>query len=371
MNFTNLLRKNIGTIVAAIGFALLCIVTFGNLEELFGPRYWASVRENITAISFVSIGLTFIQTSIRQGIAEQALQRGLNTELTTRKYQEHRDIIKANNDKMIYLPYFLQIYNKRHTKLRKREYLVNNNYSSEKTLRQDGKARVIKGYEKILVHVTVPSIKWSSVDVIYDKNGQIITLDEYRKRRTRSSIITSFVCMMGATFLAAGLFFSETDEPLWQKFVKLFTYCLVIAISSIFTVVKEYEKGAFGVPNELDEINQIWHEFEIWEIPEWIIKEVEDLDNENDNKEVANEQESKGAVDGGTDLQTEQNQVESILYSGSGSMVPVSFTDTAVLLSDDTEQRRECDGDTGVTGQGQIYGPGVGTELSVPCEQVG
>ena len=45
----------------------------------------------------------------------------------------HKAIIKANNDKQIYLPYFLQIYNKKHTKLRKQEYLVNNNYSSVKT----------------------------------------------------------------------------------------------------------------------------------------------------------------------------------------------------------------------------------------------
>lgn len=290
MNLTTILRRNIGVIVACLGFVLLCIVTFGNLGEIFSKAYWESVRDNLFGISLVSIGLTFIQTSIRQGVAEQALQKGLNTERTTQKYEEHRAIIKKNNSKQIYLPYFLQIYNRKHTKLRKQEYLVNNNYCSAKSLYATGKQKLIDGYEKIRVHVTVPSIKWSTVDVIYDENGRIITLDEYRKRRIKKSIVSSLLTMIGTTFVAGGLFFSPSDEPLWRKFVKLFTYCLAIAITVIFTVVKEYEKGAFGVPNELDEINQIWHEFEIWEVPEWVTNEVEELNKEEEV--VPDEQES-------------------------------------------------------------------------------
>ena len=230
--------------------------------------------------------MTLIQTSIKQGLAEQALQRGLNSERTTQKYEEHRQVIKANNDKMVYLPYFLQIYNRRHTKLRKREFLVNNNFSSEVSLYNSGRQNLIRKYEQILVHVTASSIKWSSIEISYNKAGRIITLDEYRIRRIKNSVIMSLAGMIGVTFLAGGLFFSPGTEPIWQKFIKLFTYVITITIGSIFTVVKEYEKGAFGVPNELDEINQIWHEFAQWEIPEWVSKEVEELNNEDIEEEA-------------------------------------------------------------------------------------
>ena len=352
MNFTNMLRKNIGTIVACLGFVLLCVVTFGDLGEIFGEAYWENVRQNLLGISFVSIGLTFIQTSIRQGVAEQALQKGLNTERTTQKYEEHRAIIKRNNDKQIYLPYFLQIYNRKHTKLRKQEYLVNNNYSSVKTLYATGKRKLINSYERIRVHITVPSIKWSTIDIIYDKNGRIITLNEYRKQRTKKSLISSFIAMIGTTFVAGGLFFSPSDEPLWQKVVRLFTYCLAISVSVIFTVVKEYEKGAFGVPNDLDEINQIWHEFEIWEIPEWVIKEVEELNKEEEVTINEQGKEGQGTTYGGTDIQEKQNEGKGLYHSDPGSVVSLSLTNDTVLLSDGEEQCGQCDGDTRTTGQG-------------------
>lgn len=350
MNFTNILRKNIGTIVACLGFVLLCIVTFGDLGEIFSEAYWESVRQNLLGISFVSIGLTFIQTSIRQGVAEQALQKGLNTERTAQKYEEHRAIIKANNDKQIYLPYFLQIYNKKHTKLRKQEYLVNNNYSSAKTLYATRKRKLINSYEKIRVHVTVPSIKWSTVDIIYDKSGCIITLNEYRKQRAKKSLISSFIAMIGTTFVTGGLFFNPSDEPLWQKFVKLFTYCLAIGISVIFTVVKEYEKGAFGVPNDLDEINQIWHEFEIWEIPEWVINEVEELNKEKEITTDVQEKEGQGNIDGGTNIQEKQDESKSVCNFGACGLVPISFTDDTVLLPDGKKQCWQRDRDTGAPG---------------------
>ena len=44
MNITNTLRKNIGTIIAILGFVLLCIMTFGDLGELASEAYWRNVK---------------------------------------------------------------------------------------------------------------------------------------------------------------------------------------------------------------------------------------------------------------------------------------------------------------------------------------
>ena len=280
INITNILRKYIGTIIAGIGFILLCIMTFGDLGEIATEQYWQNVSNNITSLSFMSIGLTLIQSVIKQGLAEQALQRGLNTENTAKKYAEHHKLIKETMDKSIYLPYFLQVYNKRHTELRKREFIINNNYKSEASLLASGRKSLIRKYERIRTNIVPSSIKWSTIAVIYDREGRIITLSEYRRRRLISGIIFSLLTMLGITFLTGGLFFSSTDVPLWQKFVKLVCYILCITVGSIFTVIKEYEKGAFGVPNELDEINQIWYEFKTWEVPQWVIDEVINLDKE-------------------------------------------------------------------------------------------
>lgn len=292
-----LLRKNIGTIVAAFGFVLLCIMTFGDLGDLMSEQYWINVRENMTSIGIMSISLTLVQTFIRQGFAEQALQRGLNTENTLQKYEEHRALIKNVTEKMIYLPYFLQIYNKRHTEIKKREFLINNNYTCEANLRRDGKQKLIEEYDKIIVHITAGRIKWATTDIVYNKKGQIQTLQEYRNHRTTKAIISSLLFMIGATFFTRGLFFSATTEPLWQKFVKLGSYVIMIVLSSLFTVIKEYEKGAFGVPNDLDEINEIWIEFTNWSVPQSIIDEVNNLE-----KEITDEQTEKRTTNIGTDL---------------------------------------------------------------------
>lgn len=280
---------------------LLCIITFGDLGEVVTADYWLNVANNLTSISFMTIGLTLIQVSIKQGLAEQALQRGLNSDKTAEVYEAHKNIIKTCNDKIIYLPYFLQIYNKRHTSLRRREFLVNNGYNSEAALYNSTDKRLIKKYRRIKINITAASIKWSTVDITYNKEGRIVTLNEHRIQRIRASIIGSFASMIGVTFLAGGLFFVPSAEPLWQKFVKLLTYIMAIAIGAVFTVVKEYEKGAFGVPNELDEINQIWHEFKMWEVPEWVVKEVAKL---NENTEVINEK-VESANDGRTDISQE------------------------------------------------------------------
>lgn len=348
MNFTNLIRKNIGSIVAGFGFLLLCIVTFGDLGEVFAEGYWQNVQDNLLGISYISIGLTVIQIAIRQGVAEQALQKGLNTESTTSKYTEHKEIMARTIDKQIYLPYFLQVYNKKHTKLRKQEYLINNNYTSTKSMYASGNRKLIKQYERIRVNITPSSIKWSTVTVVYDKQNRIITLNEYRRRRIGEAVLSSFAAMIGTTFVTGGLFFSPSTEPLWQKFVKLFTYCVTIGLSVIFTVVKEYEKGAFGVPNELDEINQIWREFELWEVPQHIIDEVEELNKE---EVVIDESTNENAdtADCGTDIPKEPDEGESLQDSDSGVLVSLPDTDGSVLLSDGEEQCGECDGDTGIT----------------------
>lgn len=330
MNITNVLRKNIGIIITVIGFLLLCVITFGDLGEVISTEYWQNVVENLTSISFMTIGLTLIQVSIKQGLAEQALQRGLNSEKTAETYEAHKSVIKQCNDRIIYLPYFLQIYNKRHTGLRRKEFLVNNGFVSEATLYASNDKKLIKKYRQILVNVTAASIKWSTVEIVYNKNGRITTLNEHRAQRIRASIVSSFVSMIGVTFLAGGLFFAPSEEPLWQKFVKLLTYIMAIAIGAVFTVVKEYEKGAFGVPNELDEINQIWYEFKTWEIPQWVIDEVAKL---NENTEENNEQ-GKDTSIGRTDISKEQMSSENIFDIGTNYMVPGSSIDGAVLPVD-------------------------------------
>lgn len=295
---TGFLRKNIGVIIAGIGFFLLCIMTFGDIGEIVSEEYWRNVANNLTSISFTSIGLTLILAAIKQGLAEQALQRGLNTVNTSKRYEEHKNLIHKNTDRLIYLPYFLQIYNKRHTNLRRRDYLIENGFCSEQSLYQSCNKKAIRKYEKIRVKITSADIKWSTVEIKYDENGRIITLDKHRTKRLISGIITSLLSMIGVTFLTGGLFFSPGTVPLWQKFIKLLSYIFCIAISGIFTVIKEYEKGAFGVPNELEEINQIWEEFSNWEIPTWVKDKINTF-----NKDVEVEDEREARVNSRTDIQ--------------------------------------------------------------------
>jgi hypothetical protein len=300
------LRKNIGTVIAALGFLLLCIATFGNLGEFMTDVYWENVKNNITSIGFLTIALTLIQVSIKQGLAEQALQSGLNTENTTEKYKVHKELIAKNAERMIYLPYFLQIYNKLNTVLKKREFLIDNNFSSERMLLNSGKKSLIRKYNSIKILITPSRIKWATTDIMYNKQGQIITLQEHRAKRIGYAVCKSILFMLGMTLLTRGLFFDASTEPMWQKLIKLATYILSIGVSSIFSIIKEYEKGAFGVPNDLDEINEIWIEFTKWEIPDWVLEEVKKLNNE---KEVNDETDTKTAIDGRTDIQEKQEKV--------------------------------------------------------------
>lgn len=93
---------------------------------------------------------------------------------------------------------------------------------------------------------------------------------------------------------------------------------------TIFDVTKNYEKGAFCVPNELDEVNNIWKEFELWVIPEDVKSEVENdmlilssmtgkrieyIEEENIGE---CDVERKETIDTGTDVQEESAEVENI-----------------------------------------------------------
>ena len=102
------IRQNIGVIIAAFGFFLLCIITFGDLGDFMTDEYWKNVKNNLMAIGYMSIALTMIQTVIKQGIAEQALQKGLNTKNTADKYGEHKLLVKSCNDRIVFMTYFLQ-----------------------------------------------------------------------------------------------------------------------------------------------------------------------------------------------------------------------------------------------------------------------
>lgn len=330
------IRKNIGTIIASIGFLLLCILTFGDLAEITTEQYWKNVLNNLTSIGYMSVALTMIQVSIKQGVAEQALQRGLNTENTTKVWEEHKQIIARNNSRIIYMPYFLQIYNERQTILKKREFLVNNNFTSEKALLMSGRKNLINKYNNIRIYITVSRIKWATTDIIYNKHGQIMNLTEYRKIRTVKGIVLGLFFMAGVTLLSTGLFVSTDPAPLWQKFIKLGTYILVMLISSVYGIVKNYEKGAFGVPNELTELNNIWLEFELWKTPDWILKEVEEL---NQPKEVLNEK-TKTSDDSGTNIQTKFKESEIISTINPDSIICLPGPCASDVYSDSIEKSK-------------------------------
>lgn len=332
MQIMGILRKNIGTIVAAFGFVLLSIITFGDLGDLMTDAYWENVKNNLTSISFMSISLTLIQVAIKQGVSEQALQRGLNTEKTAQTYIRHRDLIKSCTSRLVYLPYFLQIYNDRHTKLKRREFLVENSFSTEQQLMLSKDRRKIRKYKKIRVSLTASRIKWATTEIVYNKHGQIQTLTEHRRSRAVRGIVTSLVFMIGVTFLTRGLFFSGSGEPLWQKFVKLGSYVVVITMTSILSIIREYEKGAFSVPNELEEINEIWIEFQNWEIPQWVITEVNDLNNK---KEVDNgRKESETTTNIGTVVSEQQKKSENISNVSTPGVLVNDGSNDSILLFD-------------------------------------
>lgn len=323
--FTLWLRKYAGSIISALGFIILAILTYGDLGELFTEKYWQNVGGNITSIGALSIGLVMIQVSIKQGISEQALSTGLNTKNTQDKYVEHKDILKRNQERNVYLPYFLSMRNVRETKMKKREFLADNDFKSEQALMLSGNKKLIKKYKSIKVNITSDSIKWSTTDIVYQKNGRIEKLSAYRKRRAIKGIVTGIIFMFATTLITGGMFLDVNEIPFWQKTLKLITYVFVIGITAVMDIGKNYEKGAFGVPNELDEINAIWKEFELWDVPLWVKEEVEKnqnqdyiskLDNETDSKEIVYMEEKaderEETIDARTTLQEEPEKVENL-----------------------------------------------------------
>ncbi len=342
------IRQNIGVIIAAFGFFLLCIITFGDLGDFMTDEYWKNVKNNLMAIGYMSIALTMIQTVIKQGIAEQALQKGLNTKNTADKYGEHKLLVKSCNDRIVFMPYFLQGYNDRQTKMRKREFLVANNIPTEKALFDSKRKRLIKQYVRIHTYVTVGAIKWATTEIVYDKHGIIVPLSVYKRDQLIKSIFSSFLLMIAVSFLTKGLFFNPEDAiPFWQKLVKLCTYVVAIALGSVPGIIKNYEKGAFSVPNELDEINTIWQEFKNWPVPEWVVKEIEES---NEASKEINDEKRENFIDSGANLQAEQTQSQDIQSVVTDIEMDIFCAHDRVLSTDDRKLDRKHHGNNASVG---------------------
>lgn len=357
--FISFLRRQIGTIISAFGFIILCILTFGDIYEILTEEYWWNVWRNITSIGIMSISLTTVQVTIKQGLAEQALQRGLNTEDTRKKYEEHKGIITANVSRLIYMPYFLQTYNRRQTEIKRREFLISNGFKSEEELMMSGRPKQKRLYKKINIQLTLASIKWATTDIIYNKNGQIETLAQYRRRRLIRGIIISAIFMFATTLIARGLFFSADTETISQKFVRLLTYVATLIFTSLMNVIKGYEKGAFGVPNELSEINEIWHEFENWQVPEWVEKDIK----ESMKEVIPNDK--RGDLQEKQTTCKESSEVEADFENCSESV------GNCILDYSSEELARQCSGDSTEVRQETIYRDSVGGQLSIFDSEMG
>jgi hypothetical protein len=308
-------RKNIGAIAAFIGFTILTIMTFGDIAKILTEEYWHNVWKNITGISAISIGLVFVQYTIKQGISEQALSIGLNTENTMKMYALHNEIVKRNVDRSLYLPYFLDEYNRRETKRRRQQFLVDNHFKSEAQLYKSGNKKLIRLYNEIHTCIKESKIKWSSTEIVYKKDGNIETLPEYRARRARAGIVMAFFGLFGAALIATGISAESMATSIGSKLIQLGFYVLMIFATVIFDVGKNYEKGAFGIPNELETINGIWLEFERWTPPQWVIDEIEresktPFGNEQGSdaaiiEEVKIDEQEETTVDAAADIQAE------------------------------------------------------------------
>lgn len=305
---TKWLRTNIGVITSSIGLLLLVLLMFGNPLEINTVEYWQSVYNNIMSLSLLAFGLVLVNTTIKQGISEQALSTGLNTEETTKKFQEHKALIKQGFSKQKHLQKFLKEYNNRETEIKRQEFLIDNDINEavfKKTKLTRKEKRLKRKYFKIKTIVTPSSIKWATTTIIYDKKGRIQTLNKYRLHRAIKGVILGTFTMFGMTLIARGLFM-EVEKINWlAQLLQLVVYILTIAITAIFDVIKNYEKGAFGVPNELDEINTIWLEFLAWPIP--VEPEVKPKIIETIKEE---EKEIEKTINIETDIQEEPVQIE-------------------------------------------------------------
>ncbi len=314
------LKNNIGSITATIGLVLLVILTYGNLAEINTIEYWQNVTKNIAGIGLLSIGLSMTQLTIKQGVAEQALRSGLNKKLylkkvdsqgndipildaenrrildpacTPARFNEHYALLEKCRTRDKFLPFYLAEYNRRETIRRKEDFLLENEFKDRNGLPSEEALLEIKfkwwqiknkllkkKYLRIRTNITADNLKWSTTDIEYDEQGNIRKLSYHRRKRLIKGVFMSILSMGGAAFVAAGLFIDAAEVPVWQKTIKFFSYLIIIAITVIMSVVKEYEKGSIGVANELGQVNNIWLDFDKWEPT----AEIEEKVNERERR---------------------------------------------------------------------------------------
>jgi hypothetical protein len=251
---------------------------------------------------------------VKQGIKEQALSKGLNTDETIKAYNDHKAIRGRAREKELYLVYFLSERNARQTKYKRREFLGYNNFTTEELFMKNASPKMKRKYLRICVLLREQDIKWASTGVVYDKYGRIEKLVEHRRKRLIKDIVLSLLLTVVMTIFVSELIATFTFDNWVTKMIDLFTYGLVIAITSILGVSGEYEHGRFTIPNNLEEINNIWEEFIRWSIPQWCIDEVEKekVDMQEIKEEVAENGKREESIDGGTDIQEQQAEVEMV-----------------------------------------------------------
>ena len=274
MNFTEKLKKNIGAIVAGISFFIIIILTYCNILEINTARYRANVWSNLINISLMSAALTFIQVAVRQGICEQFLTSGMNTENTIAKYGEHKEVLERLKFKNIFMPFFLRERNARMTRIKKSEYLASqtdksgNIFLREADFYARAKKSKVRKYNSLRVCWTPDDLRWTSTQIEYDKENRIIKLPKHRIIRARNGILTAIASMLVIILIAKNLFDDFTWNNFSQQTVQIVLYAITIAITTLFPAAAEYEYGKFTMPNILDEINLVLFEFENWNIPD-------------------------------------------------------------------------------------------------------
>ena len=91
-----------------------------------------------------------------------------------------------------------------------------------------------------------------------------------------SGIITAVILSIVLLLISDKLFPNITADNIWQKMFKLIVYIFVIGFNEILIdMPKEYEYGRFTIPLILDDINEIWAEFEHWKIPPELLDDLE------------------------------------------------------------------------------------------------
>jgi hypothetical protein len=270
------IRENIGIIISCFGFFLLTILIFGDVTQIHTRGYWVEVYQNLVGYTLFSFAVTLLQVAIKQGIGEQALRTGINSPETITAITEHRKLIKGLKHKESYLPFFLEVYNERETKCRRNRFLYENLYKTEIELLDSKKKRIIKKYLRIRTAMRVSDLRWVTNEIKFDKFGRFETLTIHRKARLIFGLITAVVLSVFMLLISDKLFPNITAENIGQKIFKLFIYVVVIGFNEVFIdAPKEYEYGKYTIPVLLENINNIWLEFEQWKIPPELLDDLE------------------------------------------------------------------------------------------------